>query len=626
LEHYKNVLAHGLVNRVAASNASPTGWRSQGVGVMSFAATDPLTQLAFSVTENKGVFAVFVGSGLSRAADIPTGWEITLDLIRRVAAAQGVTDQSNWAKWYRDTTGKPPNYSKILESLAASPIERRAILHSYIEPSGEDRERGLKKPTPAHEAIADLVASGHIRVIITTNFDRLMENALRERGIEPTVVASVDALTGAEPITHSACYILKLHGDYKDARLLNTDAELVAYPRKIDQLLDRIFDEHGLIISGWSGEWDTALRKAMLRAPNRRYPVYWTARGDLRPDARDIATHRDARVIKIADANGFFRELRDRVQTLERARRVNPRSVELTVASAKRFLGRPEYRIELDELIAREVDYLVAQMEASNLSTQGRWDQQKFRDRVNLYEAVTETMARVVGVLGRWGNGGEVALVCDLVRTLHTHAEKNHGGLVAWINLRSYPAVLIVTAYGLGLTRERRWHDLHRFLRFQIAREDRTPVSIVEVFSTSSWRGTEDNIFTQLEGLDRRKAALSDHLLVLFEQWGKSFIGVAADFELLFDRFELMESLAHFERNELAGLEASRAAHPNQQFTYCPIGRVGRRSASYVTLTQELQSDEIKPRLLDAGFAGGAPRMLELFAEALAYSAQWMRW
>jgi hypothetical protein len=29
------------------------------------------------------------------------------------------------------------------------------------------------------------------------NFDRLMENALREHGVEPTVVASVDALAGA---------------------------------------------------------------------------------------------------------------------------------------------------------------------------------------------------------------------------------------------------------------------------------------------------------------------------------------------------------------------------------------------------------------------------------------------
>jgi hypothetical protein len=40
---------------------------------MSILAGDPLTQLAFSIYENKGVYALLVGSGLSRAAEIPTG-------------------------------------------------------------------------------------------------------------------------------------------------------------------------------------------------------------------------------------------------------------------------------------------------------------------------------------------------------------------------------------------------------------------------------------------------------------------------------------------------------------------------------------------------------------------------
>jgi hypothetical protein len=98
--------------------------------------SDVLTQLAFALFENKGVFAVLLGSGLSRAAEIPTGWEITLDLIRRVALAQGTVEQLDWANWYHETTGQEPNYSTLLEELAGSPEERRAILHRYIEPTG----------------------------------------------------------------------------------------------------------------------------------------------------------------------------------------------------------------------------------------------------------------------------------------------------------------------------------------------------------------------------------------------------------------------------------------------------------------------------------------------------------
>lgn len=133
---------------------------------MTLLQNDPITQLAFSLYENKGVFAVLLGSGLSRSAEIPTGWEITLDLVRRVAEAQGTPAQSDWAKWYREKTGQEPNYSVLLEEIASSPDERRAILHRYIEPDEQDREEGRKTPTKAHHAIAQLVRAGYVRVIV----------------------------------------------------------------------------------------------------------------------------------------------------------------------------------------------------------------------------------------------------------------------------------------------------------------------------------------------------------------------------------------------------------------------------------------------------------------------------
>ena len=50
-----------------------------------------------------------------------------------------------------------------------------------------------------------------------------------------------------------------------------TDRKLSAYPDSYNRLLDHIFDEHGLIVYGWSGEWDHALRAAYLKL------VAWSA-------------------------------------------------------------------------------------------------------------------------------------------------------------------------------------------------------------------------------------------------------------------------------------------------------------------------------------------------------------
>lgn len=593
---------------------------------MTLLQNDPITQLGFSVYENKGVFAVLLGSGLSRSAEIPTGWEITLDLVRRVATAQGVEEQSDWAKWYREKTGQEPNYSVLLEEIASSPDERRAILHRYIEPVEQDREECRKIPTKAHHAIAQLVRSGHVRVIVTTNFDRLMENALREEGVEPTVVSSADVLAGAEPLTHSRCYLLKLHGDYKDARILNTDQELSAYPESYDKLLDRIFDEHGLIICGWSGEWDHALRAAFLRAPNRRYPVYWAARGALGSGASELAIHRSAKTIPISGADEFFQTLQQRVETLEQSQRQNPLSVELLVNSTKRYLAKPEHRIQLDELLSQEAERLMAQLDGRQFAPHSQWSQKEFRSRVLRYEALAEPLTRMAGVLGRWGDGSELATVLDIVRGVYLQAEKVGNGLVVWLGLQSYPAVLIFTAYGVGLTRSQRWKTLHELLVGPWPREHRDPKRVVSVLFLDEWKGSESRVWKELEGLDSRKTPLSDHLLEVMTNWRSSFAGVSAEFELVFERFELLAALAYLEEDSEASLEQALTNTPHGLFARMPVGRVGWHESSANSLILELQSEATLTALLDAGFARKSRRFLELSIESFKRYVSKMSW
>ncbi len=593
---------------------------------MSLLQGDTLTQISFSVFENKGVFAVLLGSGLSRSAEIPTGWEITLDLVRRVAKAQGVADQADWAKWYATATGKEPNYSDLLEEIASTPDERRAILHSYIEPTDEEREQGKKVPTPAHHAIAALVRAGFIRVIITTNFDRLMENALREQGIEPTVVASEDALKGAEPLTHSQCYLVKLHGDYKDARILNTDSELSAYPSSYDQLLDRIFDEHGLIVCGWSGEWDHALRAAFLRTANRRYPVYWALRGEAGEGAQALIRHRAAKQVAIHGADDFFKGLHQRVETLMQSQRQNPLSMDLLISSTKRYLSKPEYRIQLDDLITHELDAAIAKLDSAGLWAGAQWTSQELEKRVHHYEMVTEPLARMVSVLGRWGNGSELNTVVDVIRALHHHAESLGGGMTVWLGLRSYPAVLLFNAYGLGLVRAQRWKDLHSFFASTLPRAERDAMRIVDVLFLWAWKGAADDVWKHLPGLDRRKTPLSDHLHDVMASWKQSFIGVEPNFELLFERFETLASLAFLESSSEADLENLLPPSHPQSIARMPVGRVGWHSASFRSLVADFESEAMAQTLMASGFAKGSRRFLELFIINLKRIHARMEW
>ena len=143
---------------------------------------EPVHSLAFSIQANPGVYAVLVGSGISRAAQIPTGWEITLDLVRKLAKLSDERCEPDPARWYREKFGKEADYSDLLAELAKTQAERQQLLHPYWEPNEQEREEEAKQPTAAHRAIAVLAAQGFIKVILTTNFDQLMENRFTRGG------------------------------------------------------------------------------------------------------------------------------------------------------------------------------------------------------------------------------------------------------------------------------------------------------------------------------------------------------------------------------------------------------------------------------------------------------------
>ena len=153
---------------------------------------DPINSLSFSLHSNPGVYAVLFGSGVSRSAKIPTGWEVTLDLIRKLAELNGEKCDTTPEEWYLNKYSREPDYSEILADIAKTPAERQQVLRSYWEPTEQENEEGVKQPTKAHRAIASLVSQGFIKVIVTTNFDRLMELALADEGITPTVLSTPD--------------------------------------------------------------------------------------------------------------------------------------------------------------------------------------------------------------------------------------------------------------------------------------------------------------------------------------------------------------------------------------------------------------------------------------------------
>lgn len=336
-------------------------------------ALDPLVALATGIHACPGVYALLLGSGVSTAAGIPTGWQVVSDLLRRAAAAShlgdagaidaAAADPDAW--WVEHGDGNPLGYSNLLGALASTSAARQALLAGYFEPSEQDED--AKQPTAAHNAIAQLVARGAVRVIVTTNFDRLMERALDKVGISPQVIHTPEQVAAATPLAHSKVTIVKLHGDYLDLEQRNTVDELSTYPAPYDKLLDRIFDEYGLVVSGWSADWDHALVAALERRATRRYPLFWGSYSAPSEKAQRLIAQHDAALVERVTADELFTGLAARLDALD-SLAAPPLTRDMAVARMKRILLDPVRRIEVVDMLMGESDKI-----AEHVSDQTRY-------------------------------------------------------------------------------------------------------------------------------------------------------------------------------------------------------------------------------------------------------------
>ena len=514
---------------------------------------DPIHSLAFSIHSNRGVYAILLGSGISRAAKIPTGWEITLDLIRKLAVIQGDTAEPDPNAWYKEKFGEDPDYSQLLENLVKTQAERQQLLRMYWEPNEQERDAGEKQPTAAHHAIAELVAQNFIRVIITTNFDRLMEKALRDVGIEPTVLSTPDHVQGALPLIHTQCCVIKLHGDYLDTRIRNTATELEAYSQEFDQLLDRIFDEFGIIVCGWSAMWDEALRKAIYRCKSRRFTTYWAVRSDPDDEALRLIKHRNAEVFKIEDADTFFGTVRQHVKSIEEFSRPHPLSTEAAVMSLKHYLSESKYRIQHSDLVSGTINRVIEIVSGEDFALQGGPppSNESITARVRGYDAACSTLLAMATVGSYWAEKDHFSVWRMALERLTEAYERV--GYDTWIDLQRYPATLLLYALGLGALSNNKQID---FLGYLLATKVvprgsmgiQKKVFVIEILHPIL---LGDQPMKCLEGMERRHMPLNDWLHDELRQYMKHLTINDNRYTLMFDKLEILMSLSYiFRKNQ----------------------------------------------------------------------------
>lgn len=464
--------------------------------------------LSFSMEANKGVYALLLGSGISFSANIPTGWGILKELCRRIMALNDEIHEDP-IQWYQDHYGQPPAYDEVIEVLAKTSTERLGLLTEFFEPK-EDDEDYMKKPTKAHKEIAKLVKNGYIKVIVTTNFDRLMEQALDELDIQYQTLYHESDIAGMKPLVHSNCTVLKIHGDYRDTRFKNVSNELREYPTALSNLLKQIFDEYGIITSGWSAEWDTALRDTIKSVRGRRYSWYWHAYNDtLGEQAEELLKFRDG--IKIVDSNGadnIFSLLAENVESISKLKKSSPQNIQLKINKLKKFITN-NLEIELREMITEETQTLVHFIKS--LHSPAESTSETMKEYVETIKEKTRTLSILLSILTYYcNNETHESIICETLERLTT-AKVTHG-LLPYICFSKLPAMVGFYSAGIAAVMKKNYKllnklfmdirvrtDLYRsesFLEFTGSNGD-TYIIFKELYSEKNWKLPLEKMFMQ---------------------------------------------------------------------------------------------------------------------------------
>lgn len=578
---------------------------------------DPVLSLAVSMQSSPGVYAVMLGSGVSRPAGIPTGWEVVEDLVRRLAKAGNEECGTGWEAWYQKKTGHEPRYTEILNTVAKSPAERANVLKGFFEPTEEERRQGLKVPTKAHRAIAKLVQSGYIRVIITTNFDRLMEQALEAVGIVPTVVSTADAVKGMTPLIHSKCTVIKVHGDYLDIRIKNTADEVENYEDPINELLDRVFDEFGLIICGWSGDMDVALRAAMDRCPTRRYATYWASRGALTAIGQKLLPHRCGTLLTIKDADSFFDGLVENVDALSRLGDSGPLSEKVAVARLKRYIAEDRYQIQLHDMALQEVSRVCREIDGIGRRVQPSNYNQEVPGAISGYMDSISVVCAILSHGSYWGLRTHTKIWSSSVeRIASVAAQSRGGGSLVHAGLRHFPPAALLYAGGISAVATGKYETALAIMTTpQISNdynERRAAITGIE------WHNVSNSV-KLLPEYSSRQTPLSDFLFTSLRPYLQDYITDDERYEEVFDGFEYLLAVQ--------SVHMAPTDWPH-------IGRFGwnarwrSQSSRYVAdvMRSELDAEAEAWAPLKAGFCGGKPDSFRKAAEQLKAHVENTRW
>ncbi len=189
-------------------------------------------------------FCFFLGAGASKRSEIKTGQELVQIWDKKLEVRNKEEHQKWKAEWGITEENKAQFYSQFYERMYhRCPRDGYNFLEKMMNQA---------RPSVGYAMLTHILTKTPNKVVVTTNFDHLVENTIaRDTGVIPLVVGH-EALTHYVETPIGRPTILKIHRDL----LFNpksTEGELNELPKNWQEALGRVFTEYHPVFIGYAG-------------------------------------------------------------------------------------------------------------------------------------------------------------------------------------------------------------------------------------------------------------------------------------------------------------------------------------------------------------------------------------
>lgn len=243
--------------------------------------------------KNKGQFFMwFLGAGASVSAGIPSASHLIMQFKINIFCKNTNSNQKLFYDLSNPTTRQTlENYFISNNILPATDDNDYAYYFEKAYPSEDLRrqiiENAVKGRTFSYGqmVLAALMRLKICRIVWTTNFDKLIENAVFKLygSNDELIVSTLDSNNLARDAVNNEKWplLVKLHGDFQSKRIKNTNSELEKQDIKYRKLLIEQSKKYGMIVCGYSGR-DDSIMEALAEAINdtEAFPhgLFWLLR------------------------------------------------------------------------------------------------------------------------------------------------------------------------------------------------------------------------------------------------------------------------------------------------------------------------------------------------------------